>query len=108
MIVMTYLGAVSFMVAHRTILEGETLTPGEAFAITPQSKTYFWQFLIISGIPLLDGIVEIPFVFLSETLPMDIDKMLMVVIAVAMGAYYVCMAFFLARVWRRRRLGVTG
>ena len=38
-IMMVYLGGVSFILAHRTILQGETISPGEAFALTPQNKT---------------------------------------------------------------------
>lgn len=94
LIVMVYLGGVSFLVAHRTILQGEVISPGEAFAITPQSKTYFWQYLFVSGIPLLIGLVGGLALVLSENLPFTPDTMALILLGVVMSSYYILMAFF--------------
>ena len=94
LIVMVYLGGVSFLVAHRTILLGETILPGEAFALTPQSKTYFWQYLFVSGIPLLIGFIGGLAIVLSENLPFSLDTMALILLAVVVGVYYILMAFF--------------
>lgn len=94
LIVMVYLGGVSFMVAHRTILLGETITPGEAFALTPQSKTYFWQYLFVTGIPVLLGILGGVALFLSEDLPFDPNQMTLALLGLVMGVYYIMVALF--------------
>ena len=93
-IVMIYLGAVSFMVAHKTIINGETVAPGEAFAITPQSKTYFWQYLMVTGIPVVLAIIGVIMMVMSETFLFDPYTLALVLIAVVTGVYYVLMAFF--------------
>ena len=89
-----YLGGISFMVAHKTILQGAVLSPGEAFAVTPQSKTYFWQYLFITGIPVILGIIGGAALFLSENLPFEPAIMVIIWGAVTSGVYYVVMAFF--------------
>jgi len=94
LIVMVYLGGVSFLVAHRTILQGETISPGEAFAITPQSKTYFWQYLFVNGIPLLIGLLGGLALVLNENLPFSLDTMVLVLLVVVVIAYNILMAFF--------------
>jgi hypothetical protein len=94
MIVMIYLGGVSFLVAHRTILQGETIAPGEAFAITSQTKTYFWQYLFVSGIPFIVGIVGVVLMFVAETLPFEITTMALILVGVVTLSYYIVMAFF--------------
>ncbi len=94
LIVMVYLGGVSFMVAHRTILLGETISPGEAFAFTPQSKTYFWQYLFVTGIPVVIGILGGVTMVLSEELPFDVNQMALALLAFVMVIYYIMMALF--------------
>ncbi len=93
-VVTVYLGAVSFMVAHKTILNGEVISPGEAFAITPQSKTYFWQYLMVTGIPSLAALIAVIFLILSETLPFEPLTMGIILFVGVMGLYYVLMSFF--------------
>ncbi|NOR63299.1 MAG: hypothetical protein GQ535_12505 [Rhodobacteraceae bacterium] len=89
-----YLGGVSFMVAHKTILQGAVLSPGEAFAFTPQSKTYFWQYLFIIGIPAVLGFIGGIAMFLSENLPFEPVIMVIIWGGVTSGIYYLVMAFF--------------
>ncbi|MBL1438092.1 MAG: hypothetical protein COB08_018055 [Rhodobacteraceae bacterium] len=93
-IAMVYLGGVSFMVAHKTILQGAVLSPGEAFAFTPQSKTYFWQYLFITGIPVVLGFAGGAALFLSENLPYEPSIMVIIWLSATSGLYYVMMSFF--------------
>jgi len=94
LILMIYLGGVSFLVAHRTILLGETIAPGEAFAFSPRSKTYFWQYLFITMGPVIIGVLGGVALALSENLPYDVNQMALGLLAFSMGLYYVLMAFF--------------
>ena len=93
LILMIYLGGVSFLVAHRTILLGETIAPGEAFAFSPRSKTYFWQYLFITMGPVIIGVLGGVALALSENLPYDVNQMALGLLAFSMGLYYVLMAF---------------
>ena len=89
-----YLGVVSFMVVHKSILTNEVITPGEAFAITPELKTYFWQYIFIFGIPLFVAIIGAILIFMARDREFDIDIAMWTVGGVSALFYYIAMSLF--------------
>lgn len=89
-----YLGTVSFVVAHKTILQDAVISPGEAFEITPLNKTYFWQYLFVAIIPagiIIFGILGLIF---TENENLNVDLAAIAIFATAIVSYYFMMAFF--------------
>lgn len=88
-----YLGGVSFMVAHRTILSDETISPGDAFAFTTQNKTFFWQYLFVTGVPVVIGVLGGVALVLAKDLPFSLGEMLVALLLLITGTYYALLAF---------------
>lgn len=89
-----YLGTVSFTVAHRTLLNDEVISVGEAFELTPQSKTYFWQYLFVTIIPAAIVILGIIALVVSENEGLNYKVLGWAIFGCALGTYYILMAFF--------------
>lgn len=89
-----YLSCVSFLVAHRTILNDEVISVGEAFEMTPRSKTYFWQYLFVTAIPAVIFILGMIALVSSENENLDYERLGWLIFGGAAGSYYILMAFF--------------
>lgn len=89
-----YFGVVSFMIVHKTILTDDVITPGDAFALTPELKTYFWQYVFLFGIPVLVAILGLIFIYVAREREFDLDLALWAVAVVSALFYFLIMALF--------------